>query len=132
VSRRGGRDIEFHLAIKPPFCYGEGRDLTMDHIDAAILGVVQGLTEFLPISSSGHLVLFQHLLGFQEPDLLLDTALHFGTLLASTSVKTFARWWSMQAGSSGSPLLARRIPHPLDALSCGGSWWALFLRPLLA
>jgi undecaprenyl-diphosphatase len=54
----------------------------MDHIDAVILGVVQGLTEFLPISSSGHLVLFQHLLGFREPELLLDAALHFGTLLA--------------------------------------------------
>jgi undecaprenyl-diphosphatase len=54
----------------------------MDHIDVIILGVVQGLTEFLPISSSGHLVLFQHLLGFQEPELLLDAALHFGTLLA--------------------------------------------------
>jgi undecaprenyl-diphosphatase len=54
----------------------------MDHIDAVILGVVQGLTEFLPISSSGHLVLFQHLLGFREPELLFDAALHFGTLLA--------------------------------------------------
>jgi len=54
----------------------------MDRIDAVILGVVQGLTEFLPISSSGHLVLFQHLLGFMEPELLFDAALHFGTLLA--------------------------------------------------
>lgn len=54
----------------------------MNNIDAVILGVVQGLTEFLPISSSGHLVLFQHLLGFKEPHLLLDSALHFGTLLA--------------------------------------------------
>jgi undecaprenyl-diphosphatase len=54
----------------------------MDHIDAVILGVIQGVTEFLPISSSGHLVLFQHLLGFREPELLLDAALHSGTLLA--------------------------------------------------
>ncbi|MFH1090765.1 MAG: undecaprenyl-diphosphate phosphatase, partial [Pseudomonadota bacterium] len=36
----------------------------MDWIKALILGVVQGLTEFLPVSSSGHLVLGQHLLGF--------------------------------------------------------------------
>ena len=54
----------------------------MNSITSTILGVVQGLTEFLPISSSGHLVLFQNLLGFKEPELLLDTSLHLGTLLA--------------------------------------------------
>jgi len=54
----------------------------MDTLSSIILGVVQGLTEFLPISSSGHLVLFQNLLGFHEPELLLDTSLHIGTLLA--------------------------------------------------
>ncbi|MBZ0273974.1 undecaprenyl-diphosphate phosphatase [bacterium] len=48
-----------------------------------ILGIVQGLTEFLPVSSSGHLVIGQHLLGLAEPDLLLDTVLHAGTLLAA-------------------------------------------------
>lgn len=54
----------------------------MDTISSIILGIVQGLTEFLPISSSGHLVLFQNLLGFKEPELLLDCSLHLGTLLA--------------------------------------------------
>lgn len=54
----------------------------MNAIETIILGIVQGLTEFLPISSSGHLVLFQNLLGFQEPELLLDVSLHLGTLLA--------------------------------------------------
>lgn len=54
----------------------------MDIISSIILGIVQGLTEFLPISSSGHLVLFQNLLGFKEPELLLDCSLHLGTLLA--------------------------------------------------
>ena len=38
----------------------------MNYIEAALLGVVQGLTEFLPVSSSGHLVVFQGLLGFQQ------------------------------------------------------------------
>ncbi len=47
-----------------------------------VLGIVQGVTEFLPISSSGHLVLFQHLFGMKEPELLLDISLHFGTLMA--------------------------------------------------
>lgn len=54
----------------------------MKGTEALFLGIVQGLTEFLPISSSGHLVVFQHLLGFKEPELLLDTVLHMGTLVA--------------------------------------------------
>jgi len=49
---------------------------------ALALGVVQGLTEFLPVSSSGHLVLFQNLFGMKEPMLAFDIALHGGTLLA--------------------------------------------------
>jgi len=47
-----------------------------------ILGIIQGLTEFLPISSSGHLVIFQHLIELRNPGLLLDISLHVGTLLA--------------------------------------------------
>lgn len=54
----------------------------MSIIDSIILGIVQGLTEFLPISSSGHLVLFQNLLGYKEPEILFDVGLHCGTLLA--------------------------------------------------
>ncbi|MFC1821203.1 undecaprenyl-diphosphate phosphatase [Thermodesulfobacteriota bacterium] len=54
----------------------------MDTSTGILLGVIQGLAEFLPISSSGHLVIFQNLLGFREPELVLDSALHFGTLLA--------------------------------------------------
>jgi undecaprenyl-diphosphatase len=54
----------------------------INEVNSTFLGIVQGLTEFLPISSSGHLVLFQNLLGFREPALLLDVSLHLGTLLA--------------------------------------------------
>lgn len=49
---------------------------------AMLLGLVQGLCEFLPVSSSGHLVLFQELLGVDDPGILLDTLLHVGTLIA--------------------------------------------------
>jgi len=48
-----------------------------------VLGIVQGLTEFLPVSSSGHLVLVQSVIeGFRQPGVLFDVMLHFGTLLA--------------------------------------------------
>ena len=50
--------------------------------EALILGVVQGITEFLPVSSSGHLVLLQKIFGIEEAALVFDTALHGGTLIA--------------------------------------------------
>lgn len=49
---------------------------------AALLGLVQGLCEFLPVSSSGHLVLLQTLFGIEEGALFFDTMLHVGTLIA--------------------------------------------------
>jgi undecaprenyl-diphosphatase len=54
----------------------------MDNITVIFMGVVQGLTEFIPISSSGHLVLFQDLFGLKGPQLIFDIFLHMGTLLA--------------------------------------------------
>ncbi len=55
----------------------------MSVIKAIILGIVQGVTEFLPISSSGHLSLFQHFLGVSgEGSLLFSVLLHLGTLIA--------------------------------------------------
>lgn len=51
-------------------------------IEVIILGIVQGLTEFIPVSSSGHLVLFQEVLNVEAAGLLFDVALHLGTLLA--------------------------------------------------
>ncbi len=54
----------------------------MEPLQAIILGIIQGLTEFLPVSSSGHLVIFQHLFGLKEPELFFDICVHLGTLLA--------------------------------------------------
>jgi undecaprenyl-diphosphatase len=54
----------------------------LNTLDALILGAVQGLTEFLPISSSGHLVVAQWLLGFKEPEVFFDVVLHIGTFCA--------------------------------------------------
>ncbi len=56
---------------------------------AIVLGIVQGLTEFLPISSSAHLSIVPRLLGYQTPTLAFEVLLHFGTLAAVTAY--FAR-----------------------------------------
>jgi undecaprenyl-diphosphatase len=58
---------------------------TLNIFTAGLLGLVQGLTEFLPVSSSGHLVLFEHLFGFdaEKPQMLLfDLVVHTGTVIA--------------------------------------------------
>ncbi len=53
-----------------------------EYLRAIALGLLQALTEFLPISSSGHLILAPHLLGGEGSSLIFDVGLHFGTLLA--------------------------------------------------
>lgn len=60
------------------------REFLLSVIQAIILGLVQGLGEFLPISSSAHLVLVPWLLGWAEHSLAFDVALHLGTLVAVT------------------------------------------------
>ena len=54
----------------------------MEIYQGIILGILQGLTEFLPVSSSGHLALGQSFFGITEPTLFFDVSLHMGTLLA--------------------------------------------------
>ena len=54
----------------------------MTFLDAIISGIVQGVTEFLPVSSSGHLVILHRLIGLKEPQLVFDIFLHVGTLVA--------------------------------------------------
>jgi len=51
-------------------------------LEAAALGLLQGFTEFLPVSSSGHLVIGQAFLGVRQPDITFEVIVHFGTLLA--------------------------------------------------
>ena len=54
----------------------------MDFLDALILGILQGITEFLPVSSSGHLVIGQKLLGINVPGNAFEVILHIGTLMS--------------------------------------------------
>ncbi len=58
----------------------------MDFIQALLLGLVQGFTEFLPVSSSGHLVLMQQAMGLEDVPIFFDTMLHLGTLVAVVAV----------------------------------------------
>jgi len=76
----------------------------MNIIHAVLLGIIQGLTEFLPVSSSGHLVLFQKLFGISESALLFDTMLHVGTLAAVVAVL----WKDIWA-------ILRKLNQPLTA-----------------
>lgn len=66
----------------------------MDIIQAIILGLVQGATEFIPVSSSGHLVLVPWLLGWDEPGLVFDTVVHWGTLVAVLAY-FWRDWWML-------------------------------------
>jgi undecaprenyl-diphosphatase len=70
----------------------------MTLIQALIFGAVQGLTEFLPISSTAHLILLPWFMGWSDPGLSFDVALHLGTLVAL--VIYFWKDWIALAGSS--------------------------------
>ena len=70
----------------------------MSIFKAVILGIIQGVAEFLPISSSAHLILFPYLLGWKQSGLSFDVALHFGTMLA-VLVVFFKEWWTLFMGA---------------------------------
>ena len=70
----------------------------MSIIQSIVLGIVQGVGEFLPISSSAHLVLVPYLFGWEESGLAFDVALHFGTLLDVLAI-FFKDWWNLFMGA---------------------------------
>ena len=71
-----------HDSVGCPYSLAAPPYAPMDFVRAAILGIVQGLTEFLPISSSGHLILVPALFKWPDQGLSFDVGLHVGTLLA--------------------------------------------------
>lgn len=84
----------------------------MDSIEAAVLAILQGLTEFLPISSSGHLILVPVLLGWQDEGLAFDVAVHVGTLAAVLAYFRHELWvmgraWSRSIVGGGMDADAR-------------------------
>jgi undecaprenyl-diphosphatase len=84
----------------------------MNPIEAVILGIVQGAGEFLPISSSGHLVVVPWLLGYAEHTLSFDVALHLGTLVAVSGA--LLEDWVRMIRSAVSSLKAHGQPFATD------------------
>ncbi len=88
--------------------------------EALILGLIQGLTEFLPVSSSGHLVLGQYILGINEPGVTFEVFVHFGTVLSILTVyrKRIAQLLleSLRALSKPSRLAAAFRPGTIEAI----------------
>jgi len=85
-------------------------------LQVIVLAVVQGLSEFLPISSSGHLVLVPHLVGWQDQGLEFDVAVHFGSLAA---VLVFFREDLAGLLRGGLGLLGGRARGPHSTLALG-------------
>ncbi len=84
----------------------------MTLFQAIVLGIVQGLAEFLPVSSSAHLTLTPYFLGWTDPGLAFDVALHFGTLVAL--VWYFRAEWVELTASAFRMLRTRRIDSVHD------------------
>jgi undecaprenyl-diphosphatase len=89
----------------------------MTLLQAIFLGILQGATEFIPVSSSGHLVLVPWLLGWPEPGLAFDAIVHWGTVLAVLAVFWRDLYRLLQAGLKS--LRTRSLADP-DARV---AWW---------
>ena len=79
----------------------------MPLLHAIVLGIVQGLTEFLPISSSAHLIIIPWILGWDDGGLTFDVALHAGTLVAV--VLFFFRDWVQIIAQGFDEAVVRRV-----------------------
>ncbi len=123
------------FVAKGPLAFREVTALSM--WQALILGLVQGLTEFLPVSSSAHLVFVPELLRIQHPPLAFDVLLHLGTLLAvlgyfRRDLATLARDSWLGQGQARRILLllvVGTIPAGVFGLLAHGAIERLFARP---
>ncbi len=113
----------------------------MGWLESIVLGLTQGLTEFLPISSSGHLVVLPALLGWQQPSLTFDLVLHLGTLVAVIIAFRRELFTLARGLFGGGPdpradrrliglLLLGSIPAGIAGLLLGSEFESLFDQPL--
>ena len=92
----------------------------MGLVQALVLGIIQGLTGFLPISSSGHLVLVPAAFGWESPPLAFDTTVHLATLVAVVAIfwrdiiQILVAWWQ-----------GLRNGHPLEKAESRLGWWII-------
>jgi undecaprenyl-diphosphatase len=94
----------------------------MEILYTAILGIIQGLTEFLPISSSGHLVILQKIFGLKDGTLFLNLVLHTGTLAAVlvfffSEIKDLFRSFSYQKNPDLYWIVLANIPTAIIGLT---------------
>src|SRR5467141_2035702 len=84
--------------------------MSFDLFQAFFLGVVEGLTEFLPVSSTGHLLLVQHFFGFDDEDFgkTFAVLVQFGAILALLSIY-FLRIWQIAVGMFSDPAARRFV-----------------------
>src|SRR6185312_532676 len=90
-----------------------------NELHAVILGIIQGLAEFLPISSSAHLTIVPWLFGWTDPGLAFDVALHLGTLLALL-IYYWHEWLTMAASLFNGDRVNRRLLGLLIVASVPG------------
>lgn len=77
-------------------------------VGAVLLGILEGLTEFIPVSSTGHVILAGHFLGFQSPGNTFEILIQLGAILAILSVY-FARLWNLVIDLPSSPKARRFV-----------------------
>lgn len=99
----------------------------MTLFDAIILGIIQGFTEFLPVSSDGHLVMAQTVLGIVVPGIVLEVVLHVATLLAVFIVYR-ARIWQLAGGVARRDAAAWRYTLALVVATLPAVFVGLFLK----
>ena len=114
----------------------------MSLLHALVLGLVQGLTEFIPVSSSGHLQLVPFIFGWKTPSVAFDVAVHFGTLVAVVYVfreevmrliRTVLHW--RESSEADRRLLRLIVIGTIPAIIVGGALnhWveSVFQRPVV-
>jgi undecaprenyl-diphosphatase len=112
----------------------------MSYLESLILGLIQGATEFLPVSSSGHLVVGQTLMGIQLPGVGFEVALHLGTLVSVALVYRNRLGALALRGMKGDPeawrfiglLFLATIPAAVVGLAFGDFLGGLFDAPQVA
>lgn len=108
----------------------------MSEVEILVLALVQGITEFLPISSSGHLILAPYLFGFDDQGLAFDVAVHLGSLVAvvtyfRTDILRIARAWLSALTPSGSASNDSRLGWAVIIGTLPVVVFGLALKPLV-